>query len=212
MIRAACLILTMGATPALAQDYKPEDVPHGKPDYHLSQAGDYRLDPYHTAVVARVLHLGFSYSLFRFDDVSGTLVWNPEDPAQNRLTAEVKTASIATPVPGFADVLTGPDYLGSAINPVARFVSDSFTVESDSKGTVSGQLTLMGQTHPATFQVDLVGAGKGYTGDDKGNPVIRDLIGVHAVTEIDPQRYGMNGFFTAPIPISIDAEFARGAP
>lgn len=51
MIRTACLILAMAATPVMAQDYKPEDVPHGQPDYHLSQAGDYRLDPYHTAVV-----------------------------------------------------------------------------------------------------------------------------------------------------------------
>lgn len=212
MIRATALVLAMAATPALAQEYKPEDVPHGKPDYHLSRAGDYRLDPMHTAVIARVLHLGFSYSVFRFDAVSGTLAWNPEDPAQNRLTAEVQVGSIATPVPDFAPVLLGKDYLNAQANPVARFVSDGFTAEGDNKGKVSGQLTLMGQTHPATFDVTLIGAGNGYTGDDKGNPILRDLIGVHAETQIDPQAYGMNAFFTAPIPIVIDAEFARTAP
>lgn len=212
LISAGALILAMAATPALAQDYKPEDVPHGKPDYHLSQAGDYRLDPMHSAVIARVLHLGFSYSVFRFDAVSGSLTWNPEDPAQNRLEAEVQVASIQTPVPDFAPVLLGKDYLNADANPVARFVSDSFTVENDIKGKVSGQLTLMGQTHPATFDVTLIGAGKGYTGDEKGNPIIRDLIGVHAETQIDPQAYGMNPFFTAPLPIVIDAEFARTTP
>lgn len=211
MIRAACLALALAATPALAQDYKPEDVPQGRPDYHLSKAGDYRLDPMHTAVIARVLHLGFSYSVFRFGDVSGSLVWNPEDPAQNKLTAEVQVSSISTPVPDFAPVLLGKDYLNAAANPVARFVSDSFTVQSDSKGEVQGQLTLMGQTHPASFEVELIGAGQGFTGEN-GQPVIRDLLGVHAETQIDPQAYGMNGFFTAPIPIVIDAEFARTAP
>lgn len=207
MIRAL-LLCALCATPAWAQDYKPEDVPHGKPDYHLSQAGDYRLDPAHTAVIARVLHLGFSYSVFRFDEVSGTLVWNPDDPARNRLVAEVQIGSIQTPVKGFAEVIKR-DYLNAAAHPVARFVSDGFAVESAGTGTVSGQLTLMGQTHPTTFAVDLVGAGKGYTGDENGNPIIRDLIGVHAETQIDPQAYGMNGFFTAPIPLVIDAEFAR---
>lgn len=207
MIRAL-LLAALCATPALAQDMKPEDVPHGTPDYHLSQAGDYRLDPAHTAVIARVLHMGFSYSVFRFDDVSGTLSWNPDDPAQNRLVAEVQTGSISTPVKGFAEAIRR-DYLNAAADPVARFVSDGFTVEGDGKGRVSGQLTLMGQTHPATFAVDLVGAGKGYTGDANGNPIIRDLIGVHAEAQIDPQAYGMNAFFTAPIPIVIDAEFAR---
>lgn len=39
--------------------------------------------------------------------------------------------------------------------------------------------------------------------------MIRNLIGVHAETQIDPQAYGMNAFFTAPIPVVIDAEFAR---
>ena len=39
--------------------------------------------------------------------------------------------------------------------------------------------------------------------------MIRNLLGVHAETQIDPQAYGMSPFFTAPIPIVIDAEFAR---
>lgn len=211
MIRAL-LLCALCATPALAEEVQPQDIPQGQKDYHAAEAGDYRLDPAHTAVIARVLHMGFSYSVFRFDAVSGELVWTPDDPAAMRLVAEVQTGSIATPVKGFAEALAGADYLNSAAHPVARFTSDRFTPDSDTGGSVSGQLTLLGQTHPATFAVELVGAGKGYTGDENGNPVIRNLIGVHAETRIDPQAYGMSGFFTAPIPIVIDAEFARSTP
>lgn len=67
----------------------------------------------------------------------------------------------------------------------------------------------MGRTHPATFQATLVGAGQGYTGDENGNPIIRNLIGMSAETSIDPQKYGLNPFFTDPVVIQIDAEFTR---
>ncbi len=209
MIRVAGFAICLCAAPLAAQEIKPSDIPQGKPDYHLSSAGTYRLDPMHSAVLARVQHMGFSYSVFRFDEVAAELIWNPDDPGANKLTAEVQIASITTPVPGFADILQGADYLDAARNPTARFVSDSFTASDVKTGEVSGQLTLMGQTHPATFEVQLIGAGNGFTGDAQGNPILRDLIGIHASTQIDPQAYGLNDFFTTPIPIEIDAEFVK---
>jgi len=209
MIRASLIALALWAAPAAAQEVTPDSIPRGRQDYRAAAAGTYRLDPAHSAVQARVPHMGFSVSVFRFGTVSGRLDWNPDDPAQSRLEAEVEIASIMTPVAGFAETLTGPDYLDSAANPAARFTADSFAAESPTRGQVSGQLTLLGQTRPATFQVTLIGAGKGYTGDESGNPVIRDLIGIHAETQIDPQAHGMNEFFTDPITVEIDAEFAR---
>lgn len=203
----AFAIALLAGTSALAQD--PDDIPRGQRDYHASSAGEYRLDPGHTAVLARVPHMGFSISVFRFDEVEGKLAWDPANPAANKLEAKVNPASVQTPVKGFAEALTGKDYLNTAAFPEATFVSDSFTPESDTSGKVTGQLTIMGKTHPATFDVTLVGAGMGYTGDEKGNPVIRNLIGVEASTTIDPQAYGLNAFFTDPIKIQIDTEFAR---
>ncbi|SMG48829.1 MULTISPECIES: YceI family protein [unclassified Paracoccus (in: a-proteobacteria)] len=209
MIRASLIAIALWAGPAAAQEVTPDSIPRGQQDYHAASAGTYRLDPAHTAVQTRVPHMGFSVSVFRFGSVSGQLEWNPDDPAQNRLEAEVEIASLSTPVEGFAEILTGPDYLDSAKNPTARFAADGFTADSLTAGKVQGQLTLLGKTLPATFDVTLIGAGKGFTGDEAGNPIIRDLIGVHAETQIDPQAYGMSPFFTDPITIEVDAEFAR---
>ncbi|AXC51030.1 polyisoprenoid-binding protein [Paracoccus suum] len=194
------------AAPAAAPT--PADLPHGVADYHAAAAGHYVMDPAHTAVVARVPHMGFSVSLFRFDRPEATLDWVPDDPAQSRLTASVELASISHPLAGFAEVLTGPDYLNAPAHPKATFTTTGFVADSPTQGSMTGDLQIMGKTHPATFQLTLVGAGRGFTGDDNGNPVITDLIGAHAETQIDPQAYGLNAFFTDPITIQIDAEFA----
>lgn len=190
-----------------AQNITPADVPRGQDDYHAAAAGQYRLDPMHTAVLARVPHMNFSISVLRFDDVQATLDWNPDDPAASKLEATVQMESISTPVPGFTDYLYSPDYLNTAEYPQASFTSTAFQADSNTHGTVTGDLTIMGQTHPASFDVTLIGAGRGYAGDEQGNPFITDLIGMSAVTTIDPQAYGLNPFFTDPIQISIDAEF-----
>ena len=91
---AVALILSQAA-PALAQ--LPPGVFAGEHDYQLATAGHYALDPSHTAVIAKVPHIGYSLSVFRFDTVSGTLSWNPAQPAASSLNVTVETASIATP-------------------------------------------------------------------------------------------------------------------
>ena len=53
----------------------------GEPDYKQATAGTYTLDPDHASVIARVSHIGYSYSIFRFDRLSATLTWDPANTA-----------------------------------------------------------------------------------------------------------------------------------
>ena len=66
----------------------------GQHDYKLSPAGAYTLDPNHVGLIARVSHLGFSISVFRFGKVAATLDWDPGDISKSRLSATVETNSI----------------------------------------------------------------------------------------------------------------------
>jgi polyisoprenoid-binding protein YceI len=102
-------------------------------------------------------------------------------------------------VAGFAEELS-QKYLKSPAFPQASFVSTSFHQRDATHGQVSGAFTLMGVSHPQTFDVELIGAGKGF-----GAP----RMGVTARTAIDPKAYGMSPFFADPIQIVIDAEFVR---
>jgi polyisoprenoid-binding protein YceI len=184
---------------AIAATAFAQGMPHPSQDYKAAPAGTYNVDPRHAGIVARVPHMGFSYSIFRFTTVNGKLTWDPANPGADKLDVTVDPKSIVTAaVPGFSDELAGEKFLNAAKFPTATFVSKAFHAESATHGKVEGDLTLMGVTKPAVFDVDLVGAGKGFRGP---------VIGVTARTMIDPKAYGLPALIVAPIELVIDTEF-----
>jgi polyisoprenoid-binding protein YceI len=202
----AAFVAAGASAPALAADAPPPRViPHGQGDYRLAIAGTYTLDKNHVGVIARVSHMGFSISIFRFGTVAGTLQWDPADLSKCKLDTTVQTASIESNVPGFAEELAGEKYLNAAKFPTATFVSTAFHKTDDKHGKVDGTFTLKGRSMPLTFDVTLVGAGPGFA----GGPVMGHVIGIHAEGTINPQDYDMGPFFTTPIELVIDTEFDK---
>ena len=202
---AACaVVLGLAASQAaVAADTAPAAMPKivfGAADPTLAPAGSYKLDPFHTAVVARVSHIGYSFSLFRFGKTAGELTWDPKAPAQSKLSTTVETASIETPVPGFSAELSGAKYLNSTAYPQATFVATTFHPTDATHGKVDGTFTLMGKTKPVTFDVMLVGAGPGFG---------HARLGIHAETMINPQDFGFPAMFSSPIALVIDSEFVK---
>lgn len=202
---AALTIVTQIPAVADPAPKAPMVIPMGQHDYKLATAGTYTLDPNHIGLIARVSHLGFSISIFRFGKVAATLNWNPADVSKSKLSATVQTASIESNVPGFPEELQGDQYLKSAKFPEATFVSTAFRQTDSQHGKVDGKFTLMGKTVPLTFDVTLVGAGPGFA----GGPVMGHVIGIHAESAINPQDFGMSPFFKTPIQLVIDTEFDK---
>jgi polyisoprenoid-binding protein YceI len=213
MSRAVCaLVLSFALSQPLiaaaqAQGTQPNGLPPGvymgEADYKQAPAGTYAIDPDHASVIARVSHLRYSWSIFRFDRVSGTMKWDPANPANSSITAKVETASITSSVKGFAQDLSGNNFLKSTAFPEASFVSSAFRQMSTRRGKVDGQLTLMGKTKPVTFDVELVGAGKGFAD--------RPRIGVSAKGSINPVDFGLPPLFGDSIEIVVDVEFQKDA-
>ena len=193
---------TVGAS---AQGACPPGVPAGvfcgERNIAHATAGTYAVDGDHSAVLARVSHIGYSYSVFRFDRVSGTLTWDPANVARSTLSVSVKIESITSNVKDFASQLAGDKFLNAPRFPEATFVSTAFRQTDATSGKVDGQMMLMGKTAPVTFDVTLVGAGKGFDGNPR--------LGVTARTWIRPQDFGMPAIFAEPIEIVVDAEFVR---
>ena len=194
-----CALLAVAAA-AYAQ---PAARPAPARDYKAAPAGRYVVDPSHTGLIARVPHLGFSYSVFRFTGVSGELNWDPANPAADTLSVSVDVKSITTPVKGFAEELEGDRFLKAAQFPDATFVSKAFRPTDATHGKVDGDLTLLGVAKPVTFDVELVGTGKGLRGD---------AIGATARTMLNPRDYASLGAIPTPIELVIDLEFDRKAP
>ncbi len=202
VLAVLALAAAAAAAPALAAcpPGLPPGIACGERDANLAPAGAYGLDASHTAVVAKVSHIGYSLSLFRFGKAEGTLVWDPAAPTKSKLTVSVDLASIATPVPGFAEELQGPKYLNAAANPKATFISTAFRQVGATMGQVDGQFTLNGKTRPLTFDVELMGAGKGF-----GQP----RLGVEARARINPADFGLSPMLGSSILLDIDCEFVR---
>jgi polyisoprenoid-binding protein YceI len=192
------------ATGGLTQGTCPPGMPPGvfcgERNIAHATAGTYALDPDHSSVLARVSHVGYSYSVFRFDRASGTLAWSPDAVANTKLSAQVVTESITSNVKGFASDLASEKFLNAPRFPEVTFVSTAFRQTDATSGKVDGNLTLMGKTAPITFDVTLIGSGKGF-----GHP----RLGVRASSWIKPQDFGMPAMFSEAIEIVIDAEFVR---
>ena len=193
------------AGPAAAQGTCPPGMPPGvfcgERNIAHATAGTYAVDPDHAAVFARVSHIGYSYSIFRFDRVAGSLTWDPAAVANSKLAASVKTESITSNVKGFASQLAGDNFLKAPQFPEIAFASTAFRPTDATSGKVDGQMTLLGKTAAVTFDVTLVGAGKGLMGQPR--------IGIHARSWIKPADFPLPAMFTDPIEIVLDVEFER---
>lgn len=120
-------------------------------------AGTYRLDPAHARIIVDVDHLSFSRYLLLFRKLDATLEFDPANPAAMAVTATLDLTSVETfypdPAYDFNAGLRAPEFLDTAANPEARFVSTGVTLTGERTADVAGNLTLRGITRPLTLQV-----------------------------------------------------------
>lgn len=152
---ALSMIIAAAAIPASAQ--MPTEPP-GKPDVTRIVAGTYPVEPQHTQIRFTVMHLGFTPYSGVFSDASGSLTIDPAKPEAAKVSIEVPIASVWVNVPKLVEELRSPMFFDAAHYPTMKFVSDRVVVNGQ-HATISGQLTMHGQTHPLMLEASLVGAG-----------------------------------------------------
>ncbi|MES1156809.1 MAG: YceI family protein [Alphaproteobacteria bacterium] len=141
-------------------------------DPSKAPAGNYAMDPRHASVVWRLRHMGLSIYTARFDGctatqgntcttpgVSATMVFNPQHPEQSTVNATIQVAALDT---GLGTDHAFDHEIGNVLSdngaaPTITFVSTSVTRTGPTTGLVTGNLTLHGQTHPATMEVTFQG-------------------------------------------------------
>jgi len=112
----------------------------------------------HASINFQIPHLGYSMLVGRFDDFSGSFVYDEKNPSASSVEVEIKTASINSNHAERDKHLRGSDFLDVSKYPTAKFVSTSYT-ETDGKGVLKGDLTLHGVTKPVSIEVTQIGAG-----------------------------------------------------
>jgi polyisoprenoid-binding protein YceI len=123
-------------------------------------AEEYKVDGVHSSVVFRIKHFNVGYVYGRFNDISGTVNWDADDPSKSSLDIEVKTDSVDTNNAKRDGHLRGPDFFSAKEFPTIRFKSTEVKLLKDKTYRVTGDLTLHGVTKPVTIELKHIGATK----------------------------------------------------
>ncbi|MFP6806185.1 MAG: YceI family protein [Pseudomonadales bacterium] len=139
-------------------------------------AAEYKLDPTHSFVNFKISHLGISWLLGRFNDVSGDFSYDSSKPEATKISILIDTTTYDSNHSERNLHIKDEKYLDVEQYPEARFVSTGFTGDK-MVGILSGKLTLHGVTKNISFDIKKVGEGKdpwgGYRAGFEGSVVIK---------------------------------------
>ncbi len=174
----------------------------------------WHIDPRHTLAEFSVRHLMLSKVRGQFTGVSGTIVDADENPTYSSVKAAIDVTTLVTGDPQRDEHLRSSDFFD-----VANYASITFESRriagSREHFTVSGDLTIRGQTREVTLDVKFNGTAS--------NPMGQTVAGFTARTEINRKDFGLNwnvaleagGFLVgdvATIEIELEAVEAEPAP
>ncbi|WP_053844915.1 YceI family protein [Paracidovorax avenae] len=149
-----------------------------------AETATYTVDPTHTFATFEISHFGASVNRGRFDKKEGTIELD-KAAKTGKVDITFQINSINTGTPPFDKHLQSPDIFDAAKYPTARFVGDKFTFDGDKLVSVAGNLTLKGQTHPATFKANQFACYQ--------SPMLkREVCGGDFETTIDRTLFGLD--------------------
>ncbi len=191
----------------------PAPAAGGLSDYPIAvdlPVGAYRLDPRHATVLFRIRHMGLAWVTARFDRKDATFELDPANPSRSSLTASVEAASVNTGVlnaqgePAFDRAIARA--LGGEASPRISFVSTAIERTGAHSARVTGDLTMNGQTHPASLEVTF---GGGRVDPLRGGAMV---LGFSAHGVIDRSQWGVtewSAFAGSEVQIVIEAELVK---
>lgn len=119
----------------------------------VAQAADtYKVDPVHSSISFMISHAGISNIHGRFNDFSGTITIDKDDPAKSSFALTIPIASIDTNNIKRDEHLRAPDYFNAKQFPNMTFQSTKVKAV-DGGYEVTGDLSLHGVTKPVSFKL-----------------------------------------------------------
>lgn len=163
-------------------------------------ATTYTIDPVHSSAVFKAKHLDVSNFYGVFGDISGTVTWDAENPADSSIAVTIAASSVDSRNGQRDEHIQSPDFLDAKQFPNITFKSSSVKALGDDEFEVAGELTLHGVTKKITVEATMTGAGEQPRSGKK-------LIGFETRFTVDRTNYDMN-FMVGPLSSEIDFIFA----
>lgn len=150
-----------------------------------AEMATYELDPEHTTVFFLVDHIGYAKTLGVFTTVSGSFVYDADSKELGDVDVSIESASVLSFNEARDAHVRKPDFLDTKKHPTITFAASGGNATSDTGGTVTGDLTVLGTARPVTLDVTLNKA-ETYPFGHK-----RDVLGLSMRTSINRSDFGM---------------------
>ena len=144
----------------------------------------YSIDPAHSAADFKVRHLMVSNVRGEFSGLTGTVTFDPRNPANSKIDARIPAANIQTRDPQRDAHLKSGDFLDVEKFPEITFVSTGVAKNGDVEYKVTGDLTIHGVTKQVTLDVE------GPTPEVK-DPWGNVKAGASAKTKVNRKDFGL---------------------
>jgi len=143
----------------------------------------WQFDPYHTQVEFSARHLGMMTVRGNFPDVTATGFIDPDHPEASSVEVIIQTASIKTHHAKRDDDLRASNFLEVDKYPTMTFKSTKIEAAGQDRYTLTGDLTIKGNTHPVTLSVVRLG--------EFNDPMMGHRIGYSAEGRINRKDFGL---------------------
>jgi len=145
-------------------------------------AANWRIDPTRTQIAFAIDAVGYPRTRGQFRQFTGRISLDFARPEKSAVSFHVQSQSVDAGSTSFDDYLRSDAFLNSSRFPSIDFVSSSVAKVDDHTVRVTGQLTLLGVTHPLTVDVAVKRESGG-------------RVAFSAKTDINRLEYGMNAGF-----------------
>jgi len=147
--------------------------------------GNWQLDPYHTQVEFSAKHLGMMTVRGYFDEVSTKADIDADHPETAMVEATISTASIRTNNGIRDNDIRSSNFLEVEKYPVITFTSTGVEPAGTDKYTLTGDLTIKGNTRPVTLEVTRYG-------EFNDPQMMGHRIAYGATTKINRRDFGLS--------------------
>src|SRR5262249_30343258 len=141
-------------------------------------------DPAHSAANFVVRHMMITNVRGNFHNLKGTIVYDPDNPADASVENIIDTSTINTREDQRDAHLRSADFLDVEHFPTITFKSRKVERDGDEEWNVTGDLTIHGVTRPVVLKVE------GPTPESK-DPFGNTRIGASATTKIKRSDFGL---------------------
>jgi polyisoprenoid-binding protein YceI len=166
--------------------------------------GNWQLDPYHTQVEFSAKHLGMMTVRGHFAEVTSVADIDPDHLEKSQVEVTIQSASIKTNNEYRDNDLRSANFLETDAFPTITFTSTSVEPAGEDRYTVTGDLTIKGNTRSVVLEMAKLG--------EFNDPQMGHRIGYSGETKINRKDFGLtfnpvlDGRFVVSDEISISLE------